>query len=163
MHKGFTLIETIIYLALFSVLMTGALVAAYNLLEGEQRMQTRAMVQEEGNFILGKFERTMLGASSIDEPIANTTGTTLRVTKSDGGTVTLERRGTSVRIDTGSGPQPLTGEDVRVMNMLFSHTLAKGSDIVPEEVQVSFEVETLTPNGMRVSERFPTTTIALRK
>ena len=163
MHKGFTLIETIIYLALFAVLMTGALVAAYNLKEGGERMQTRAMLQEEGTFLLGKIEWSMLGASSIDEPGANAAGTTLCVTKSDGTTVILDRMGMSVRIDTGSGPQPLTGEDVRVMNMLFSHTLAKGSDIVPEEVQVSFEVETLTPNGMRVSERFPTTTIALRK
>ena len=163
MHKGFTLIETIIYLALFSVLMTGALVAAYNLMEGGKRMQTRAMLQEEGHFLLGKIEWSMFGASSIDEPGANAFGTTLRVTKFDGTTVTFDYVGNALRIDTGAGPQALVGPEVQVSRLLFAHSLAKGSDVEPEEVHVSFEIQALSPNGMLVSERFPTTTIALRK
>ena len=53
--KGFTLIETIVYLALFSIVIGGALAATTLLLEGAGRDSARARVQEEGAFMLSKI------------------------------------------------------------------------------------------------------------
>ncbi len=52
--RGFTLIETIVYLALFSIVIGGALAATTLLFEGAGRDTTRARLQEEGNFMLDK-------------------------------------------------------------------------------------------------------------
>ena len=54
--RGFTLIEVIIYLALFSILMAGSLSAAFALCESGGHERTRALVLEEGNFIISKTE-----------------------------------------------------------------------------------------------------------
>ena len=53
--KGFTLIETVIYLALFSIVIGGALAATTLLFEGAGRNTTEARLEEEGNFMLEKI------------------------------------------------------------------------------------------------------------
>jgi prepilin-type N-terminal cleavage/methylation domain-containing protein len=53
--RGFTLIETIIYLALFSIVIGGALAATTVLFEGAGRNTTEARLQEEGTFMLEKI------------------------------------------------------------------------------------------------------------
>jgi prepilin-type N-terminal cleavage/methylation domain-containing protein len=57
--QGFTLIEVIIYLALFSILMAGSLSAAFALCESSGHERTRAFLLEEGNFIIAKTEREL--------------------------------------------------------------------------------------------------------
>ena len=54
---GFTLIEVLVYLALFGLIMSGAVVSAYQMFEASGRNQTRAMIQEEGDFIVAKIDR----------------------------------------------------------------------------------------------------------
>ena len=53
--RGFTLIETIVYLALFSIVIGGALAATMLLFEGAGRDTARARLVEEGAFMLGKM------------------------------------------------------------------------------------------------------------
>lgn len=162
MRRGFTLIETSIYIALFGLLMTGAVVAAYNLLEGSSRAQTRTMLQEEGAFVHGKIEWALRGADTVSTPASNAVAASLTVSTYDGTTITIDRAGTDMRLDEGSAPQVLNTSAVGVTKLLFAHTLASGNGTHPETVQFSFEVQALTRNGMLLSERFPTTTIALR-
>ena len=76
---GFTLIETLVYLALFSVIMGGVMVGAYHVIEASDRTQGSVVVQEEGNFVLHKVVWALTGAASITLPVANSTGTTLSV------------------------------------------------------------------------------------
>ncbi|HVU79834.1 MAG TPA: type II secretion system protein [Candidatus Paceibacterota bacterium] len=54
--KGFTLIETLIYISLFGLLLSGAVVSAYQILDGGARMKQALAVQEEGNFLLQKLD-----------------------------------------------------------------------------------------------------------
>ena len=66
--NGFTLIETIVYLALFSIMMGGAIVALFNLFESSGRELTHIMLQEEGNFIIAKINWAISGAQSVNQP-----------------------------------------------------------------------------------------------
>ena len=66
--EGFTLIETVIYIALFAFIMTGALVSIYGILGSSARNQTKAMVQEEGSFLLGKIDWALSGVETINLP-----------------------------------------------------------------------------------------------
>ena len=50
--SGLTLIETLVYLALLSLLLTGCLVSAYALQETAARNQTMARIEQDGVFLL---------------------------------------------------------------------------------------------------------------
>jgi hypothetical protein len=64
--KGFTLIETIIYLALFSIVIGGALAATILLFESAGHDTTGARLQGEGAFILSKIAYNSTQASISD-------------------------------------------------------------------------------------------------
>ena len=71
--KGFTLIETIIYLALFSIVIGGALAATMLLFEGAGRDTTRARLQGEGAFMLSKISYEHSAATSTDDYLQSLT------------------------------------------------------------------------------------------
>src|SRR3989344_2337496 len=85
MKKGFTLIETLVYLALFALIIGGMVVAAYLLFETSDRYQTRAMLQEEQNFVMAKIMRTLNNAKDICAPAVGSPDSSLSVA-SYGGT-----------------------------------------------------------------------------
>lgn len=64
-HNGFTLIEVIIYLALFSILMAGSLSAAFALCESSGHERTRALLLDEGNFIIAKQEQGTVDPATL--------------------------------------------------------------------------------------------------
>ncbi len=63
--QGFTLLETLIYIALFGVLMSGALVTVYELLLSSEHNQSLIAIQEEGTFINRKLSWALSGATSV--------------------------------------------------------------------------------------------------
>ncbi|MFZ2621122.1 MAG: prepilin-type N-terminal cleavage/methylation domain-containing protein [Minisyncoccia bacterium] len=82
---GFTIIEVVIYIALFSILMTGCLTVAYQLLDGSGKLNSKSVIENEGNFVLRKFAWVLTG---IDPAIVPTTGgsgclQTLTISKTD--------------------------------------------------------------------------------
>ncbi|MFS6835634.1 type II secretion system protein J, partial [Staphylococcus aureus] len=62
---GFTIVEVLVYLGLFGLIMVGIVATAYNIFETSGRLQTRAMLTAEGNFLLGKINWAMNGATAI--------------------------------------------------------------------------------------------------
>ncbi len=62
---GFTLLETLIYIALFGVLMTGALITVYELLQSFENNRTDIAIQEEGMFIQRKIHWALQGATAV--------------------------------------------------------------------------------------------------
>lgn len=68
---GFTLLETLIYIALFGVLMTGALVTVYELLRSAEENRFAIAIQEEGIFIQRKLNWALSGATVVTMPNAH--------------------------------------------------------------------------------------------
>ncbi len=54
-NQGFTLIETLLYLALFTLIIGGGMTAAYQIIESTAAAQSHLILEEEGNFILRKI------------------------------------------------------------------------------------------------------------
>ncbi len=69
MQKGFTLLEVIIYIALFTLLMGSAFVTAYQLIEGSNQISVKTVVQEEGNFVMRKIDWALTG---LERTVGNT-------------------------------------------------------------------------------------------
>ena len=53
--RGFTLIETIVYLGLFAIVMTGLVATSYGYFGNIGRNETKAILQEEKDFILNSL------------------------------------------------------------------------------------------------------------
>lgn len=154
---GFTLIETIIYISLFSIIMTGVLISVYTLISSNSKNMTQAMVVEEGIFLLGKIDWVLNGVENINLPI--TSDNTLSVTKSHS-TIIIKVSGGIMSIKKGSNQSlDLNNSNVRVVcpeSKCFTHKLESSEGLNPESVAVNFTIETRTPEGQIYSQDFYT-------
>ena len=148
MKRGFTLIETLIYLTLFTIVLGGLVTSAYALFESNGRNQTHAMLQEEQDFLIAKINRALDGAKevSIVDP------TTLVVTQFSGSILTIELSGTDL---THNG-SILNNSNVAISDLVFTHTTSAGSR-APESVSAAFTIRAHTPHGGILAESASTT------
>jgi type II secretory pathway pseudopilin PulG len=65
MSRGFSLIETIIYVALLGFMMSGAVITAYQVTRSSFVVSEKDTIQGEGNFVLRKLEHAFVGAANV--------------------------------------------------------------------------------------------------
>jgi prepilin-type N-terminal cleavage/methylation domain-containing protein len=159
-QQGFTLIEVIIYLALFTILMGGVVTMAYSIFESSERDQTKIMVQEEGDFLIAKINWALAGIESINEPYRGGIGSKLSISKwisqDTATTMVVMLSGTDMVISQGDNPQQVVlnnsnveiSPNIKVSPEIFTYS----SEL--ENVQANFTVSAKTPNGMTVSQDF---------
>lgn len=159
--SGFTLIEVVVYLALFAIMFGGAVAVAYNVIESSGRNQTKAIVQEEGDFLVAKINWALSGVSptGIISPSTTTPSSTLQVTKYDGTSVVISLNGSNMQIQAPTTPYILntSSYQLKVTNLVFTHTAGSGDGVNPEKADAKFTLTSLTPNGAQISEDFATT------
>lgn len=136
--KGFTLMETLIYMALFGILMTGAITATYQLLTGGSRIETAVAVQEEGNFINRKINWALIGATGVVSG-----GSTLTITRPDLGAespLVIFASSTELMLKRGSAEAvPLNTQSLPVNHLAF--VVEPGIGGRPPAITVSFVVK----------------------
>ncbi len=159
--RGFTLIEAVIYLALFSILIGGAVVAAWSLFDAATRASTRTMLSEETDFLLSKIDWTLTSAEEVTLPGKNASGATLTVAKWDSVTPVI------VSWNSGDKDLFLDGErlnntNVTVESAVFRHVADQGAGTSPEYVEAVLTTAARTPIGDVVSKT-GTTTVYLRR
>jgi prepilin-type N-terminal cleavage/methylation domain-containing protein len=157
-NRGFTLIETMVYLALYAIIVTGALAAAYSIFESSARNQAQAMVQEEGSYLIGKVDWTVTNVTSIQSPAAGPLGgTILTVTKFDGSTVSIQQSGNDLQISENGNPfQKLNNTNIGVSGVTFIHTSPSADGINPQSIYASITVNATTSDGHVYSRDFST-------
>src|SRR3989338_3513166 len=70
-YSGFTLLEAVIYIALFAVIIGGVVGGAYQVIQSSTAAQGQALVYEEANFLLAKINWALLsGGKKICQPAA---------------------------------------------------------------------------------------------
>lgn len=123
--RGFTLIEVIIYIALFGILMAGAVVATYQLIDGGARNQRDVTIQEEGTFLIRKINWTLTSVASVS---VSPEGTALSVQKLAGpgfaasdNPLVFAQAGSALSLSRGSSaPVLLSGDAFVVSNVVFT-------------------------------------------
>ncbi|HEY5383091.1 MAG TPA: prepilin-type N-terminal cleavage/methylation domain-containing protein [Candidatus Paceibacterota bacterium] len=156
--NGFTLIEVIIYLALFAILMAGALTASFNLVESGGRDASRALLAEEGSFVIAKVQWALSGATLITVPSVGGSSSVLSVARVSG----RDSNGISVSLPTVAAvtvdPSELVGGTVMLTSVSFYHAAGSGTGINPESLGVRFTLSTHTRGGALLSQEFFSTT-----
>jgi Tfp pilus assembly protein PilE len=149
--RGFTLVETLVYIALFGILVGGFVVSAYNLFESNDRNQTKAMLQQEKEFVIGKINWALSSAKTVTTPAAGASGASLSVTNYDNSVITMGLVSGAVTV----GGAPITNSNVIVSNLVFIHTYAGGTN--PDSVEAGFTIRAMTPDGKSVTQTASTT------
>ncbi len=131
---GFTLIETIIYIGLLSIILSGTLVAGYYIIDGSEHIKQKIAIDAEANFILRKIDWALTGISAINSPAAGTAGASLSVTKLGLGNLDFDISTGNLRLNA----TPLNSSSVTISNLSFEHIAEVGKK--PAAVKASFEV-----------------------
>lgn len=131
-RRGFTLIEVIIYIALFSLLMTGGIMAGYQIIETSDRAQARSVAIEETLFVLRKIEWALRGATAVT--VAPNPGANLRVVS--GELVIFSFHDAAIFLNT----TPLTSRNLKVTTVSFTKVFGGA---VPDSLRVNIVVTDL--------------------
>lgn len=131
LDKGFTLIETIIYIALLGVLLSGALQAVYQIDRSTSGDSTRTTTQDEGDFVSRKIEWALMGTSSlarIMSPMPGTYSDMLSLVNAYGVRIDICRDAGAINMREGSNIalpcsdasyEPLTTNNVQATMLQF--------------------------------------------
>lgn len=129
--------EVIIYMGLFSILMSGAVVASYQLIDSGSRNQTFVTAQEEGTFLNRKINWALTGATAVTSGVG-----TLTITRPDLGAqspLVIVANGSTMTLSRGgSAPVVLNAAAFVIGSPSFVVTPATGGR--PTLVSVSFLV-----------------------
>jgi prepilin-type N-terminal cleavage/methylation domain-containing protein len=136
MH-GFTLLECLIYIALFSVLMTGTLEGVVALTESIKRTQAQLSLETEGNFSIQEIEAQLMQTSVVIQPTQEAQSNKLEL---------LLRDGTHVFIE------PLLSGDVSITRALFEESGIGGID--PRSIHSTLTLSTHSASGQIISKDF---------
>ena len=133
-NQGFTLIETIIYIALFSLLLGSAFVTAYNLIDGTEKLSAKTNIGEEATFVMRKLNWAFTGLDRTNPPTVSglTCGRTLILTKVNfpGNPIIIRLNvvANSLEMNEAGGPfYPLTTPNVKVTCFKANLISASGS------------------------------------
>lgn len=125
-QAGFTLIETLIYLALFAIVIGGGMVALYQIIQSTDAANNKVIVQEEANFLLRKIDWALTGATAISVPSA----TSLISTKKINGVaaqLTFNLFGTNLTLKQDADPAVvLNSSSVSVSRLSFTKISVSG-------------------------------------
>lgn len=152
---GFTLLETIIYLALLTLIIGCSFGAISILISGNNRNQSEIILETEGNFVLAKINWAMTGATTT---VVTSYPPNLTVTKNDFGSNPLVFSTSSGALMLREGPGPsatTTSDNVWLQNLTFLDI--KASNGRPEGVKTIFTLQTRTDNGTILSQNFEIT------
>jgi len=139
--KGFALIEMIIYIALFSIMIGGLVVSAFQLMQSGNKTSSRIVVQEEMNFVLKKIDWAITGASdisvSVDQKKLTITNSNLTVSP------------TTIEFDDANNRIKMNNEDITTVNvhidrLIFTYIPPVGLYFKGVKVDVAINGQTTT-------------------
>lgn len=124
MNRGFTLIETLVYLALFALLLGSAVICTWSLLIVAATGSTYAHLAEESDFIAARIASEAL-RSHLESPAPGEE--TAAAAFLDG--TSFSRSGTNL-IESAGSERVLNTDDVAVEGISFQGTPGEGLRIV---------------------------------
>lgn len=120
---GFTLIETLLYALIVSVVIGAMMLVLFSMLENRQTATSRLELTDTVSFVEQKLTWAIRGATSISLPAAGAKGSILVLTRDVNGTptqLTFDLNNHAIRMQRGSAdPVPLTNDWVSVASLGF--------------------------------------------
>lgn len=163
---GFSLIETIVYAALISIIIGMILFAVFQIIESQDRARSKIETEEEANFLMGKIKWALIGAQTINQPAVNSTSSILSLNKYNyqQNPLIFALATSAIQFSQSSGSLTIINSgSVRITRLDFYHQAASGT--APAALKTTLSVEFNPRGAYRIYESSTTleTTIFLRK
>jgi Tfp pilus assembly protein PilX len=158
-RNGFTLIETLVYLTLFTIIVGGMCMSVYMFFAATTRNAAHAMLQDEAEFILRKSAWLIASATTVYTPSSGGTNQVLSVRGEDG-IVTLCRSGAVVAYAYGDLEACRKGVslvDDAVVVTRFTIVHSQSPEVVAERYEIGIELKTTDPHGATILVEASTT------
>lgn len=151
--RGFTLIETLVYLALYAIIILGALSASYSMFESSARNQTIALIEEEGSYLIGKIDWILGNSTSVISPAAQ--GNRLEIIDSEGDDMSVWSSVSRLKQKINNNSEDiLSNSNVSVLHLTFGHAVVASDGFSPESIAASFTLVSTTSDGHVLSRDF---------
>jgi len=112
LQAGFTFIELILYIALVSIFLTGAILFSWDISYGREKAFQQQLVGQNARLAMERIAYEIRRAEDID----SVSGTSLVLNNGGASTTTITYTGGQIQITTGgAGPYDLTSDDVVVL------------------------------------------------
>ena len=153
--NGFTLIEAIIYLALLAVIFTSVSAVVYGMVESSGSSKANINLQEEGGFLLSKFNWALSGAESFSA-ISSPPSLSINKYADPSNPLVFTLSGGELMLKEGApSPLPLNSGNTEVINLNFQDIPSVGGST--EGIIVSFILKSLSSSGRSISQPFEIT------
>ncbi|MFH1769328.1 MAG: type II secretion system protein [Parcubacteria group bacterium] len=122
-QKGFTLIETLAYIAIIGVFIGATMVMTNALLGSSNKIDTRTSLLEDVRFVEQKFKWAVRGADQINIPSVGSSGTTLSVDKTgfSSNPIVLDFDNETIYMKIGNGEFiPITSDRTKISDLNFT-------------------------------------------
>ncbi|MBI4087504.1 MAG: hypothetical protein HY434_01595 [Candidatus Liptonbacteria bacterium] len=155
--------ETLIYIALFSVITSYVLGVFYQLLGSRNQNRDRTEVDAEANFLMQKLRWAMSGVQTVNQPATGATSTTLSVTKYNfaQNPIVFDLDSSTLRMAKGGGAAVILNNSRVGVGQLTFERLAPVSN-APEGVTITLSVSSLDVERPVVASTTIVDTIYLR-
>ncbi|MEK7195361.1 MAG: type II secretion system protein [Patescibacteria group bacterium] len=140
-RKGFTLIESVIYIGLFSLITGFVLIVFYQIVGSRNQQRGKTEVDLEANFIMQKISWALVGAQSINEPAVGSSSSNLSLSRFGYALnpVVFDLDSGKARIKKAGGEAAtLNNDHVSVSSILFEHL--PSFQAAPEGVRITLSL-----------------------
>jgi prepilin-type N-terminal cleavage/methylation domain-containing protein len=141
-HRGFSLPETIIALAIFALMSASAATLLYNMRSGERRERAMAEVESQGNYVMYQIAQSARNASAIASPATSTSATTTQlasVVAGENPTVYSLSSGAVVMKKGTAATTTLTSATVNATGLTFTNLSGTGTRSLRIAVTLSYK------------------------
>lgn len=121
---GFTLLETLIYIGLVSVITGSFIAASYQIIDSRGRVQNQLELTENKKFLVEKLRWVLASNQAINSPAKGESSGNLSVNKLNysGNPMVVDLSANQIRLTLGGGqPVPITNSQVTVTSLTFTH------------------------------------------
>lgn len=152
--KGFTLVELLVFMAVYSVLIVMITNIFVTTLDVQLQSESTTSVQDDGNFILSRLAYDIQRAESIVTPILGNTATSAQFII-NGISNTYSLTSDNLTLTNDQGINQLNNFSTRLSNLSFTRL---GNSTGKNIIQVSFTLRSRsTINGQIETNNFQTT------
>jgi hypothetical protein len=139
-RAGFTIIELLIFVAIYVTAIVGFIVIFTSFLSVQTRQYAETEVNQQSQYLLTMLQQQIDAASIVDMAADTATGTlTLRMASSANDPVLIyASSGIAYQKLGAAGPQPLTSSKVNVTALVFTRRINSGGR---DTVQISYTIQ----------------------
>lgn len=157
--KGFTLIELMIYIAIFSVLIVVLSELFSAILNVKKESEANTAVQQDVSYLMTRFMYDISRASSVTVPSTlGETGSSLQIVI-DGINYSYALSGGQLTLTNNNGTDSLSSSETTVSNLSFTRL---GSGSTKDSIRFSFTVTSNVVQSSGQESKTVLTTVGLR-